>query len=83
LPLRVPESFSGGPTVLLIGYKQSSQFDIDRWVMGLMQAKVSPLAASRRWPSMSARPSMASAAARAGQSTAGAPTLTKCGHKYA
>jgi hypothetical protein len=29
------------PTVLLIGYKQEAQFDIDRWIMGLLQTEVS------------------------------------------
>lgn len=26
-----------GPTVLLLGYVQNSQFDIDRWILGMMQ----------------------------------------------
>ncbi len=36
----LPESLAGEPAVLLIGYKQGAQFDIDRWLMGLMQAGV-------------------------------------------
>ncbi len=36
----LPESLAGSPAVLLIGYKQETQFDIDRWLMGLMQAGV-------------------------------------------
>ena len=36
--IEIPAAFAGGPAVLLIGYKQSAQFDIDRWLMGLMQA---------------------------------------------
>lgn len=32
---QLPEYFSGRPTVLLLGYKQNSQFDIDRWLIGL------------------------------------------------
>ncbi|MCO6436154.1 MAG: hypothetical protein J5J06_03610 [Phycisphaerae bacterium] len=36
----IPESFRGRPAVLLIGFKQSAQFDIDRWLMGLLQAEV-------------------------------------------
>jgi len=36
----LPAAFSGQPVVLLVGYLQESQFDIDRWVMGLIQAGV-------------------------------------------
>lgn len=35
-----PASFKGQPTVLLIGYLQKAQFDIDRWILGLLQADV-------------------------------------------
>jgi len=31
----IPEDFSGEHTALLFGYKQDSQFDIDRWFIGL------------------------------------------------
>lgn len=31
----LPQAFSGEPVLLLIGYKQKSQFDIDRWLIGL------------------------------------------------
>ena len=31
----IPEDFKGKNTLLLIGYKQNSQFDIDRWLIGL------------------------------------------------
>ena len=33
----IPEDFTGTPTLLLIGYIQESQFDIDRWLLGLVQ----------------------------------------------
>ena len=33
----IPEFFRGKPIVLLIGYVQDSQFDVDRWVLGLKQ----------------------------------------------
>lgn len=33
--IKMPEYFKGNQTVLLIGYKQDSQFDIDRWLIGL------------------------------------------------
>ena len=32
---RIPEDFSGRNILFLIGYKQDSQFDIDRWLIGL------------------------------------------------
>jgi len=31
----LPEHFENRPTLLLIGYVQDSQFDIDRWLIGL------------------------------------------------
>jgi hypothetical protein len=31
----MPQDFIGQETLLLFGYKQDSQFDIDRWVIGL------------------------------------------------
>lgn len=36
----LPTVFAGRPAVLLIGYLQDAQFDIDRWLMGLLQAEV-------------------------------------------
>ncbi|MGB1198580.1 MAG: hypothetical protein ACPG46_05990 [Thalassotalea sp.] len=33
--INIPEEFKGENTLLLMGYKQSSQFDIDRWLIGL------------------------------------------------
>ncbi len=38
--IELPADYAGEPLVLLVGYKQRTQFDIDRWVMGLMQAGV-------------------------------------------
>lgn len=38
--IEIPGEFAGAPAVLLVGYKQGAQFDIDRWVMGLLQAEV-------------------------------------------
>ena len=34
-PYRIPDAFTGRSVVLLIGYRQDSQFDIDRWLIGL------------------------------------------------
>jgi hypothetical protein len=31
----IPDYFSGRTVLLLVGYKQDSQFDIDRWLIGL------------------------------------------------
>lgn len=33
--ITIPDEFSGKQTLLLLGYKQDSQFDIDRWLIGL------------------------------------------------
>ncbi len=33
--VNIPEDFNGNFTLLLVGYKQDSQFDIDRWLIGL------------------------------------------------
>ena len=35
----IPEDFIGQETLLLFGYKQDSQFDIDRWLIGLDMTK--------------------------------------------
>lgn len=34
-PVAIPQDFAGQETLLLFGYKQDSQFDIDRWLIGL------------------------------------------------
>ncbi len=39
--VQIPEQYKGAVTVLLIGYLQKAQFDIDRWILGLLQAEVS------------------------------------------
>ena len=33
--VNMPEYFKGSKAILLLGYKQDSQFDIDRWLIGL------------------------------------------------
>ncbi|TVQ64260.1 MAG: hypothetical protein EA379_02145 [Phycisphaerales bacterium] len=35
----IPDDFAGEHVLLLVGYKQNAQFDIDRWMMGLLQAE--------------------------------------------
>ncbi len=39
-PVTIPADLRGQPAVLLIGYKQRTQFDIDRWLMGFLQAGI-------------------------------------------
>lgn len=38
---QIPQDFAGEPVLLLIGYVMDTQFDIDRWLLGLMQAEIS------------------------------------------
>ena len=35
----LPDFFTGSEVILLLGYKMDSQFDIDRWLIGLDQTK--------------------------------------------
>jgi len=37
---KIPEDFAGSPVLLLIGFKMDTQFDIDRWLLALQQARV-------------------------------------------
>jgi hypothetical protein len=39
-PYQLPEDLKGEAVVLLVGYVMESQFDIDRWILGLVQAAV-------------------------------------------
>jgi len=39
-PLTLPDDLAGEPAVILVGYKQRTQFDIDRWLLGLLDADV-------------------------------------------
>ncbi len=36
----LPDDAAGEPALLMVGYRQSSQFDIDRWLLGLHEAGV-------------------------------------------
>jgi hypothetical protein len=38
--VRFPDAGEGVPLLLLIGFEQDAQFDIDRWLLGLHQAEV-------------------------------------------
>jgi hypothetical protein len=33
----IPQHFRGKPTLVLVGYTQNAQFDIDRWILGALQ----------------------------------------------
>ena len=37
---RLPDDVAGAPAILLLGYVQDAQFDIDRWLIGLEMAGV-------------------------------------------
>lgn len=37
--VELPSALKGEPAILLIGYEQKAQFDIDRWLLGLIQAE--------------------------------------------
>lgn len=39
-PVELPAALEGQPAIVLVGYLQEAQFDIDRWLMGLIQAGV-------------------------------------------
>jgi hypothetical protein len=38
--ITIPDAYRGKNTLLLIGYTQKAQFDIDRWILGALQADV-------------------------------------------
>jgi hypothetical protein len=38
---KIPGDFKGKKVLLIVGYKMDSQFDIDRWLLGLNQLKAS------------------------------------------
>lgn len=42
--INLPEAMRGKPALFLIGYKQDSQFDIDRWLIGLDMKEVDVIA---------------------------------------
>lgn len=37
----LPDDLAGKPAVLLVGYVQNAQFDADRWLLGLLQSRIS------------------------------------------
>ena len=39
-PVEFPKVVAGRPAVLLIAFEQDGQFDVDRWILGLLQANL-------------------------------------------
>lgn len=39
-PITLPDHYRGKITLVLVGYTQKAQFDIDRWILGALQADV-------------------------------------------
>jgi len=39
-PVNIPGDLAGEPAVLIVGFEQKSQFDVDRWLLGLHDANV-------------------------------------------
>jgi hypothetical protein len=37
VPVALPDAYLGSPLLLLVGYVQETQFDLDRWTIGLVQ----------------------------------------------
>ncbi len=35
----LPDDLAGEPALLIVGYKQRTQFDVDRWLLGLAQSQ--------------------------------------------
>jgi hypothetical protein len=38
--VEIPERYYGRNTLILVGYQQRAQFDIDRWILGVLQADI-------------------------------------------
>lgn len=39
-PVTLPDIGAGAPMLLLIGYEQNTQFDLDRWIIGITQMEL-------------------------------------------
>ncbi len=37
----LPDAWAGQPTLVLVGYQQNTQFDLDRWLLALQQSQLS------------------------------------------
>ncbi len=38
-PIELPSELAGQPAILLVGFEMETQFDLDRWILGLVQLK--------------------------------------------
>lgn len=38
--IEIPSAYRGKNTLILVGYQQKTQFDIDRWILGVLQAGI-------------------------------------------
>lgn len=38
-PVTLPTAYEGAPALYMVGYVQNTQFDLDRWTIGLLQSK--------------------------------------------
>jgi hypothetical protein len=38
--MALPGDLAGAPAILLVGYVQDAQFDLDRWILGILQAGI-------------------------------------------
>lgn len=39
-PMVIPDAFAGQPTLLMVGYKMETQFDIDRWLLAMQRMEM-------------------------------------------
>ena len=46
---KLPKDLLGQPSLLLLGYEQESQFDIDRWLIALVQIKLYEVPTIKAW----------------------------------
>jgi hypothetical protein len=50
--VRIPEDFAGAPALLLVGFDMDTQFDLDRWLLGLTDSGVASDIAVREVPTI-------------------------------
>jgi len=50
--VRIPEDFAGAPALLLVGFDMDTQFDLDRWLLGLTDSGVAADVAVREVPTI-------------------------------
>ena len=50
--VRIPEDVAGAPALLLVGFDMDTQFDLDRWLLGLTESGVASRIAVREVPTI-------------------------------